>query len=87
LVEGPASKQGTKIAFSPVPGSSSNGPSIETLLQDQSWLKTELIEVKGVLAEVKGLNAKRHEDLNKLILFLAYSHYQKIGHLRRKKPS
>ena len=32
LVEGPASEQGTKTPFAPVPGSSSSGPSVETLL-------------------------------------------------------
>jgi len=30
-------------------------------------LKTELIEVKGALAEEKALNAKRHEDLLALL--------------------
>jgi len=67
MVEGPASEQGTKTPFPPVPGSSSSGPSVETLLQDQSRLKTELVEVKGALAEEKALNAKRHEDLLALL--------------------
>ena len=63
LVERPASEQGTRAPFSPVPGSSSSGPSVDALLKDQSRLKIELTEVKGALAEEKALNAKRHEDL------------------------
>jgi len=51
LVEGPASEQGARTPFPPVPGSFSSGPSVEALLQDQSRLKTELTEVKGALAE------------------------------------
>jgi len=58
LVEGPTSKQGARTPFPPVPGSSSSGPFIEALLQDQSRLKTELTEVKGALAEEKVVNAK-----------------------------
>ena len=67
LVEGPASEQGTRTPFLPVPESSSSGSSIDALLQDQSQLKTELTEVKGALAEEKALNAKRHEDLLALL--------------------
>jgi len=60
LVEGPTFEQGTKTPFPPVLGSSSSGPSIEVLLQDQSRLKTELTEVKGAVAEENALNAKCH---------------------------
>jgi len=67
LVEGPASENGARTPFPPSPGSSSSGPSIEALLQDQSRLRTELTEVKGALAEEKALNAKRHEDLLALL--------------------
>jgi len=42
LFEGPASEQGTRTPFPPVPGSSSSGPSVDALLHDQSRLKTEL---------------------------------------------
>ena len=55
--------KGARTPFPPVPGSSFSGPFVETLLQDQSRLKTELTEVKGALAEEMALNAKRHEDL------------------------
>ena len=47
----------------PISGSSSSKPSVDALLLDQSRLKTELAEVKATLAEVKVLNANRHEDL------------------------
>ena len=67
LVERPASEQGTKTPFPSVPGSSSSGPSVETLLQDQSRLKTELTEVKGALVKDKALNSKGHEDLLALL--------------------
>ena len=40
-----ASKQGPRTAFAPVPGTSLSGASIDALLQDQSRLNTELIEV------------------------------------------
>jgi len=36
LVEGPASEQGTRIPFPPIPVSSSNGPSVEALLLTRS---------------------------------------------------
>jgi len=71
LVEGPASEQGARTPFPPVLGSSSSGPSIKALLQDQSRLKTKLTEVKGALAEEKALNAKRHEDLLALLSALS----------------
>jgi len=58
LVEGPTSEQETRTPFSLVPRSSSGGPSVEALLQDQSRLKIELIEVKGALAKEKALNTK-----------------------------
>jgi len=70
LVEGPASEQGARTPFPPVPGSSSSGPTIEALLQDQSHLKTELTEVKGALAEEKALNAK-HIKIS-LLFFLPF---------------
>ena len=71
LVEGPASKQGIRTPFSLVLGSSSSGPSVEALLQDQSQLKTELTEVKGALVEEKALNAKCHENLLALLSALS----------------
>jgi len=71
LVEGLTSEQGERTPFPPIPGSSSNGPSAEALLQDQSRLKTELTEVKGALAEEKTLHAKRHEDLLALLSALS----------------
>ena len=58
-----ASEQGPITPFTPVPGPSSSGASLDTLLQDQNRLKDELTEVQEVLAEEKALNAKRHEDL------------------------
>ena len=58
-----ASEQGPRTPFTPIPGPSSSGASLDTLLQDQNRLKDELTEVKEVLAEEKALNAKRHEDL------------------------
>jgi len=36
------SEQGPQTPFTPVPGTSSNGPSLDTLLQDQTQLKVEL---------------------------------------------
>ena len=63
--------QGARTPFPPVSGSSSSGPSVEALLQDQSRLKTELTEVKGALAEEKALNAKHHEDLLALLSALS----------------
>ena len=38
LIEGPASEQGTRTPFPPISGSSSSGPSVDALLQDQSRL-------------------------------------------------
>ena len=58
-----ASEQGPKTPFPPVSGSSSYESSIDTLIQDQTRLKTQFTNVKGALAEEKELNAKRHEDL------------------------
>jgi len=58
-----ASEQGPRTPFTPVPGPSSSGALLDTLLQDQNRLKDELSKVKEVLAEEKPLNAKRHEDL------------------------
>jgi len=57
------SEQGPRTPFAPIPGTSSSGPSIDVLLQDQSRLKDELTEVKAALAEEKALNATHHEDL------------------------
>ena len=57
-----ATEQRPRTPFPPVPGTSSE-PSIDALLQDQSWLKIELIEVKEALAEEKAQNTKCHEDL------------------------
>ena len=71
LVEEPASEQGIKTPFFPVPGNFSSGSSVGALLQDQSQLKIELTEVKGALAEEKTLNAKRHEDLLALLSVLS----------------
>jgi len=71
LVEEPTSEQGTRTPFSLVPGSSSGGPFFDALLQDQSRLKTELIEVKGALVEEKALNTKRLEDLLALLSTLS----------------
>ena len=56
-------EQGPQTPFTPVSGSSSSGTSLDTLLQDQNWLKDEISEVKAALAEEKALNAKRHENL------------------------
>ena len=58
-----AAEQGPQATFPPVSGSSSSGSSIEALVQNQTRLKTELTDVKGVLAEEKELNAKSHENL------------------------
>jgi len=66
-----ASKQGLRIPFPPIPGTSSSGPSIDALLQDQSPLKTELTEVKEALAKEKVQNAKRYEDLLALLFALS----------------
>jgi len=49
--------------FSPVPGSSEGGSSLDSALQDQSQLKVELTEVKMILDEEKALHATHHEDL------------------------
>ena len=57
------SEQGPRTPFTPVPGSSSSGTALNTLLQDQNRLKDELSEVKAALAEEKAMNAKCHEDL------------------------
>jgi len=61
------SKQGPRTPFPPVPGSSSSESSVDALLLDQSQLKTELAEVRAVLAEEKALNAKRHEALMSIL--------------------
>ena len=57
------SEQGPQTPFTPVPSSSTRGPSVDALLQDQPRLKDELSEVKQVLSKEKALNAKRHQDL------------------------
>jgi len=41
-----AFEQGPRSTFPPVSDSSSGGSSIEALIQNQTWLKTELIDVK-----------------------------------------
>ena len=57
-------EQGPQTPLTPVPSASiSNGPSLDTLLQDQTRLKKELSEVKQVLSKEKALNAKRYEYL------------------------
>jgi len=71
LVEGPASEQEARTSFTPVSGSSSARPSVESVLSDQAKLKSELSEVKDALAEEKALHTKRHEDL--LALFSTLS--------------
>ena len=43
------SEQGPRTPFTPAPGSSSSGTSLDTLLQDQNWLKDEVSEVKVAL--------------------------------------
>jgi len=65
-----ASEQGPRTPFPPVPSTSSSGPSVAALLQDQSRLRTKLIEVTEALAEEKVLNAKCHEDLLALLYVL-----------------
>jgi len=57
------SEQGSRTPFTHVPGSSSSGTSLDTLLQDQNRLKDEISEVKVAPAKEKALNAKRQEDL------------------------
>jgi len=57
------SEQGPRTPFTLVPGCSSSGTSLDTLLQDQNRLKDEISEVKAALAEENALNAKCHEDL------------------------
>jgi len=71
LVEGTAIEQGVRTPFTPVSGSSSAQPSVETVLYDQAKLKTELSEVKEALAEEKALNAKRNKDLLALLSALS----------------
>jgi len=71
LIEGPATEQGVRTTFTPVSGSSSARPSVQTVLHDQVKLKSELSEVKEALAEEKALNAKRHEDLLTLLSTLS----------------
>ena len=66
-----ATERWPRTPFSPVPGTSSSEPSVDALLQDQSRLKTELIEVKEALAEDKVQNAKCHEDLLGLLSALS----------------
>jgi len=57
------SEQGPQTPFTSIPGSSSSGTSLNTLLQDQNQLKDEISEVKAALVEEKALNAKHHKDL------------------------
>jgi len=71
LVEGPSTEQGVRTPFTPVSGSSSARPSVESVLSDQAKLKSELSEVKDALAEEKALNAKRNEDLLMLLSALS----------------
>jgi len=71
LVEGPSTKQGVRTPFTPVSGSTSARPSIESVFHDQAKLKSKLTEVKDALAEEKALNAKRHEDLLTLLSALS----------------
>ena len=73
LVKGeqPPSEQEIRTPFRNVPSSSSSGPSLEVMLQDQFRLKTELAEVNDALAEEKALNAKCHEDLLALLSALS----------------
>jgi len=71
LVEGPSTEQGVRTPFTPVSGSSSARPSVESVLQDQTKLKSKLTEVKDALVEEKALNVKRHEDLLALLSALS----------------
>ena len=66
------SEQGLQTPLGPVPieASTSNAPTIDTLLQDQITLKEEIVKTKQVLTEEKTLNAKRHEDLLSALLAL-----------------
>ena len=59
------SEQGLRTLFTSIPGASytSSGPSLDTLLLDQTRVKEEIFEVKQALTEEKALNAKHHEDL------------------------
>ena len=65
IPRGQASEQGPQTPFGPVLGetSTSRGPMLDTLLQDQNHLKEEISEVKQVLTEEKALNAKHRKDL------------------------
>jgi len=58
-------ERGLQTPFTLVSGASSTsrGPSLDTLLQNQIRLKEELSKAKQVLFEEKALNAKHHEDL------------------------
>ena len=69
------SEQGPKTPFTHILGSSTSGPSLDVLLQDQSWLKDELSKVKELLLEEKALNTKRHED----ILSAIFAHTAKLS--------
>ena len=71
LVEGPSTEQGVRTPFTPVSGSSSARSSVESVLQDQTKLKSKLTEVKDALVEEKALNVKRHEDLLALLSALS----------------
>jgi len=66
------SEQGLQTPFTLIPraSSTSSGPSINTLLHDQTQLKEEISEVKQTLTEEKAHNAKRHEDLLNAIFAL-----------------
>ena len=66
-----ATEQGPRTPFPPVPVTSSSEPSVDALLQDQSQLKTELIEVKEALVKEKAQNAKRCQDLLALLSALS----------------
>jgi len=71
LVEGLATEQGVRTPFTPISGSSSARPSVETVLHDQVKMKSELSKVKEALAKEKALNAKRREDLLALLSALS----------------
>ena len=58
-----SSEQGQQTPFAPVSGSSITGPSLDTLVYDQTCLKEKLSEAKQALPKEKALNAKFHEDL------------------------
>jgi len=66
------SEQGLQTPLGPVPSeaSTSNAPTIDTLLQDHITLKGEIAKLKKVLTEEKTLTANRHKDLLNALLAL-----------------